>query len=257
MLSPSPVLIVNADDFGWNVEATDRTIEAFRAGQISSATAMVHMADSERAATLALEAGLPVGLHFNLTNRFDGGDVDAPVRERQLDACRHFSGRRFKLRSWSYDPRIGGDVDAAAADQLQRFEELYGGPPTHFDGHNHVQACPNVVLAKPLRPVGRTRNGLRSWPSATEPMGRLRALRRALTYRHLLTTRYFFDIDKLFRDPTPASLAARVDLAHEASVEVMAHPGFPHELAALRSSLWAQALENAPLGSYRDLAPRR
>lgn len=257
MLSPTPVLIVNADDFGWNTEATDRTIDAFRAGQISSATAMVHMADSERAAMLAREAGLPIGLHVNLTDPFDGDKVPAATRARQLAACRHFSGRRFKLRSWSYDPRIGGDVDAAVADQLQRFEELYGGPPTHFDGHNHVQACPNVVLARPLRAVGRTRNGLRSWPSASEPMGRLRALRRGLTYRRLLTTRYFFDIDKLFRDPTPASLAARVDLAHETSVEVMAHPGFPHELSALRSPLWAQALESAPLGSYRDLAPRR
>jgi len=250
--SQVPRLIVNADDFGRNTEATDRTIEVFRAGRITSATAMVHMEDSERAAALALEAGMPVGLHVNLTDPFTATGIPASVRARQRKACRHFSPGRLRLRSWSFDPRIRRDVESAVADQLQRFEELYGGPPSHFDGHKHVHCCPNVVLAAPLRPIGRARNGLRAWPGARGAMGALRAVRRALTYRRLLTTRYFLDIDKLFRDPD--SLAARIGACRETSVEVMAHPGFPHELRALRSPLWGQALEGSPLGSYGDLS---
>jgi hypothetical protein len=46
----------------------------------------------------------------------------------------------------------------------------------------------------------------------------------------------------------------RVSLARGASVEVMAHPGFGHELEALRSPAWASAIATLPRGSYRDLA---
>src|ERR1700742_3119003 len=73
-VSPSshPLLIVNADDLGWNRGATDLTIASFGAGQVTSATALVHMEDSERAATLAREHDLPTGLHLNLSDPFTG-----------------------------------------------------------------------------------------------------------------------------------------------------------------------------------------
>jgi predicted glycoside hydrolase/deacetylase ChbG (UPF0249 family) len=47
------LLIVNADDLGGNPVATDRIVAGFRARVLTSATAMMHMADSERAAGLA------------------------------------------------------------------------------------------------------------------------------------------------------------------------------------------------------------
>ena len=50
----TPILIVNADDYGWNRPTTEATLEAFRAGRITSATALMFMDDSERAAELAL-----------------------------------------------------------------------------------------------------------------------------------------------------------------------------------------------------------
>ena len=42
--------------------------------------------------------------------------------------------------------------------------------------------------------------------------------------------------------------------ARESAVEVMCHPGFDHELEALRSPAWAEQIADLPLGSYRDLA---
>jgi predicted glycoside hydrolase/deacetylase ChbG (UPF0249 family) len=249
--SDKPLLIVNADDFGWNAEATDRTVECFAAGQITSTTALVHMEDSERAAALGREHGFAIGLHLNLTDPFTGSDIPAAERERQAAACRIFGGGGLRLRSWTYDPRIATLVDDAIRDQVERFHALFEREPTHADGHNHVQVCPNVVRAKALAGF-KLRNALWAWPSTRSAMGFARAARRGLTARRYLTTRYFVDIAELHR-LGPDAMEQRVSLARTASVEVMAHPGFGHELEALRSPAWAAAIAALPRGSYRDL----
>src|ERR1700712_1642420 len=68
--SRQSLLIVNADDYGHDRSATDLTIECFEHRRLSSATAMVYMEDSERAAALANEHDLPTGLHINFTEPF-------------------------------------------------------------------------------------------------------------------------------------------------------------------------------------------
>jgi chitin disaccharide deacetylase len=249
--SDTQLLIVNADDFGHDREATDLTIACFGAGQISSATTMVHMADSTHAAELGLEHTLPTGLHLNFTEPFNAAEVPAAVRERQLQACRIFGDGGLRLRSWTYDPRISDQVEDAIRDQLDQFRTLFGREPTHVDGHNHVQVCPNIARAKALSGF-KMRNALWSWPSARTAMGAARALRRELTARRFLTTRYFLDIAEL-HNLSQADLTARLGLADKASVEVMAHPRFGHELEVLRDPAWAEALTGLPLGSYWDL----
>lgn len=255
-VSYEPILIVNADDFGCTGEMTDRTMEAFAASRISSATAMVHMDDTVRAAERALEEGLPVGLHLNLTDPFTDPSVPSTVRERQLQVCRQFSPRRWRIRSWSFDPRIRKTVDGTVADQLEQFERSFGGPPTHVDGHKHVQACPNVSLASPLDRVGRMRDALGAWPSLRSTMAAARAARRALAMRRFLRTHYFLDIAQLYRELDRSERANRISLARRTSVEVMAHPGFGHEREALMSDDWAALLDGVRVGSYGDLAAR-
>ena len=250
-LSDTPLLIVNADDFGWNRGATDLTVECFGAGQITSTTALVNMEDSERAAELGRAGGFPIGLHLNLTDRFTGRDVAAAERERQAAACRIFGGAGLRLRSWTYDPRIATAVEDAIRDQVERFHALFGRAPTHVDGHNHVQVCPNVVRARALAGF-KLRNALWAWPSDRGAMAYARAARRALSARRFLTPRYFFDVAQL-RDLAPARAQEKLGLARESSVEVMCHPGFGHELEALRAPAWAQTIAALPRGSYRDL----
>jgi len=46
-------LIIDADDWGRDARTTDRTFECFRNGALSSASGMVFMQDSERAANIA------------------------------------------------------------------------------------------------------------------------------------------------------------------------------------------------------------
>ena len=251
-LSDTPLLIVNADDFGWNRDATDRTVECFAAGQITSTTALVNMEDSERAAERGREGGFPIGLHLNLTDPFTGSEVAPAERERQAAACRIFGGGGLRLRSWTYDPRIAGLVEDAIRDQLERFRALYGAEPTHVDGHNHVQVCPNVVRAKALAGF-KLRNALWAWPSDSGVMAHARAARRWLTARRFLTPRYFFDVSELHR-LAPEEVTARLGLARDAAAEVMCHPGFGHELEALRAPAWTETIAALPRGSYRDLA---
>src|SRR6266480_4217678 len=64
------VLIVNADDWGRDAETTARIAECVVPGGVSSVSAMVFMADSERAADTARERGIDAGLHVNFTTPF-------------------------------------------------------------------------------------------------------------------------------------------------------------------------------------------
>ncbi len=250
--SSKPILIINADDFGWNREATDHTLEAFAARRITSATAMVHMEDSARAAELALEAKLPVGIHLNLTDPFTDPSASEAQKARQLQLCRMFS-RSFRLRSWTFDPRIRPQVEGAISDQLERFELLYGQPPSHVDGHNHVHLWPNVALAAPLKSIAKMRDSLWAWPSVRGPLAVAQALRRALVSRRFLRTRYFLHIIELQRELELGERTERLELARHTSLEVMAHPGYPHEHTVVMSADWGRLIEGLPIGSYKDL----
>src|SRR4051794_21958641 len=102
--SDSGLLIVNADDWGgWNV-ATDNIARAYEHGSITSSTAMVYMDDSARAADIAGELRIPLGLHLNLTQPFDGPDVPSAARERQQALCGRFWSENRRRRTL-LDPR--------------------------------------------------------------------------------------------------------------------------------------------------------
>ena len=249
-VADTPLLIVNADDLGWNRPTTDATLEAFRAGRITSATALMYMADSERAAELALEVGLPVGLHLNLTDPFDG-EAPATVRERQMRAVRHFGAPAtvWRSRRWLYDPRARQSTAEAIADQFERFREVFGREPTHFDGHNHVHLCPDVALSLPPGVKVRTALGIRG----KGMRGRLLRARQRLTLRDRLTTRHFFNITAMHPEFVVGGPRALLEKAARSSVEVMAHPGFGHEFSLLMAPEWERAIEGLAAGSYLDL----
>src|SRR3954453_13590156 len=174
--SSSGLLIVNADDWGYDAPTTDATVACFESETITSATGMVWMADSERAAAIAAERDLPIGLHVNLNEGFTGHGVPEPVRARQARVVHWF--RRFRLRRWVYDPTMRGEIDNCIADQLERFRELYGREPTHFDGHRHVQVSPNVFLSSALPRGASLRNTLDLPPLKRSPGALARSLRQ-------------------------------------------------------------------------------
>ena len=255
------LLIVNADDWGYDERTTDSILRAFRSGRISSATGMVYMADSDRAAELAARHGLPVGIHLNLTEPFSDPQTPSDVRDRQLGLIERLGKTSgvspdipdtAALRRWLYDPRIAAEVDRAITEQLARFVDLYGISPTHFDGHNHVDLCPNVFLSPAIPAGSKLRNSLYRFPVERSVSSLARAMRQAWRTHRLPSTRYLFHLRELRL--APGDMDPKLRLADRVPVEVMAHPGFARENDVLMSDQWAEVLRDRRLGSFADFA---
>jgi hypothetical protein len=259
----SGLLIVNADDWGGSEATTDAILETFRAGRVTSTSAMVYMADSDRAAAVAEEARIPVGLHLNLTQPFSDPATPAPVLDRQRRLAGSLAGEgsdrqpgTAKLRRWLYDPLLRTEIDRAIADQIERFEALYARPPTHFDGHNYVDVCPNVFLSRSIPTGSKMRNSLNRFPLERTPMGVIRACRQALRSKRFASTRYVLHVAEL-RLPPEGPTDPRLELARTVPVEVMGHPDDEAEHEILMSSRWGECIEGFELGSFADLGPPR
>lgn len=247
------MLIVNADDWGMEAGVTASIFECFRSGRITSASAMVYMADSDRAAAIARDEPLPLGLHLNFAEHFSADSVPRPVRDRQRRLVDFARGAVH--RKWLYQPWLRQEVARAIRDQLDRFEELYGQPPIHVDGHQHFHIWPTVLLARalpeatPVRlPFTFTRQE-KPWPN--------RAIRAGLA--HLIRRRHpaadhFVTLGRLetFADSTVTS--SRLERSRRQNVEVMVHPGRPEEYEFLMSSAWAEVMATYAVGTARELS---
>jgi chitin disaccharide deacetylase len=242
------LLIVNADDWGCDEAVTDAIAECFSAGRITSATGMVYMRDSDRAAAVAERLRLPVGLHINLTEPFSDPSTPPEVRSRQHRMTRFFSSRAAR---WTYDPRLTSAVALCISDQIGRFLELYGHDPTHFDGHHHVDVCPNVFVSRAIPSGSKVRNTLDCFPARKSPVAVARTIRQALASRRSVSTRYLFHIREM--QPHDGPPDPKLCLADTNSVEVMAHPGYADEYSRLMSSAWGEGLRDRSLGSFADL----
>jgi predicted glycoside hydrolase/deacetylase ChbG (UPF0249 family) len=239
------MLIVNADDFGASPSATDAISEAFNASVVTSTSGMVWMDDTIRAAGVATDCGLPVGLHLNLTLPYTAIEVPTSVRERQRRLTEIFTRDSWwNATERRPDSELLRDV---VRDQLDSFCEQFG-PPTHIDGHHHVHLHEAVLDMLP-----------NSWPIRPAPRrpadadARLSRRERHLRARFLVT-----DLTLAFEHVHPALGGAGLDLlarAHAACVEVTTHPRRGVELEALLGSEWRDALSALPLGCYANLAP--
>jgi chitin disaccharide deacetylase len=149
------VLIINADDLGYDPAVTRGILEAMRNGVVTSATFMVNTPFSEEAARAS--SGLALGLHLNLAR---GAPVSAAFPSELL-------------HNGAFDEARAAELPAAAVQQealaqLDRFEVLHGRPATHVDVHKHLHTHHNVltglIAAAKARdlPVRSTHPGMRA-----------------------------------------------------------------------------------------------
>ena len=82
--SHAGLLIINADDWGFDRGTTDRIFQPALRKTVSSVSAMVFMEDSERAAAMARESEIDAGLHLNLTTPFSASNCPADRKSTRL-----------------------------------------------------------------------------------------------------------------------------------------------------------------------------
>lgn len=147
----SSVVIVNGDDWGMEARTTDRLLDCARHHAISSVSAMVYMADSERAAGLAREHGVDAGLHLNLTHESTAGHCPARLKEEQAKLGKIL--RRHRYAPTIYHPGLAAAFEYVVKTQLEEYERLYGVPARRIDGHQHMHLSSNVIFQR-LLPAG-------------------------------------------------------------------------------------------------------
>jgi chitin disaccharide deacetylase len=214
------MLIVNADDWGRSAAETDAALQCHQNGSVISVSAMVFMADSERAASLARENDVDTGLHLNFSEPFSANPGSATL----LDSHRGVSAflTRNKYSQLIYNPLLRDAFACSCRAQLEEFHRLYNRAPSHIDGHHHMHLCANVVLSE-LIPEGMTvRRHFSFWPGEKSVLNR--AYRNAANWwlaRRYRLRDYFFDLTQSIQEKKLDRVAR---LARSSSVELMTHP---------------------------------
>ncbi|HTT18296.1 MAG TPA: ChbG/HpnK family deacetylase [Candidatus Sulfotelmatobacter sp.] len=243
-LAQSGALIINADDWGRDTFTTERILECFKAGGVSSASAMVFMEDSERAADLAKEAKIDVGLHLNLTTGFSKPKT-SKLAEYQQRLAKYL--RRNRLAPVIFHPGLTRCFEYVVSTQIDEFERLHDAKPIRIDGHHHMHLCANVLMARLLpegtivrrnfsfRP-GEKSFANRSWRKAVDSM---------LARRHRLTD-FFFSLPPM----DLGRLQSIFGLASQSIVELETHPVNSEEYALLTSEAISKWSSMVKLSSF-------
>ncbi len=185
------MIIINADDFGRTRTETEVALACYKAGSITSATAMVFMADSDRAAEVAQESAIDLGLHLNLSQLFTG-----KVKSRMLLDCHDRIVRFITSTRYSrciYHPALRRHFQYTFQAQFDEFVRLYGREPSHVDGHHHAHLCTNMLFDKIIPPKEKVRRSF-SFKSGEKSIFN-RAYRRvvdSMLARSYKSTDFFF-----------------------------------------------------------------
>ena len=243
------MLIVNADDWGRSKDATDTALACYRRGRISSASAMVFMADSARGAKLANECGIDVGLHINFSESFTDSGVPEQVRRSHERIRRFLTASKYALLF--YHPFLRKEFSLVFHAQAQEFLKLFGRTPSHMDGHQHMHLCSNMLLQGIIPEGVRVRRSFSFRPGQKSLANRAYRswVDRLLRMKHH-TTDFFFALPQHL---PVARLAPVAKLAGQHSVELMTHPQVSREFDCLMSDDYAQAIAGIPLRSYSAL----
>lgn len=242
------MLIINADDYGKNEFTTHRILLCHRRFRVSSASAMVFMRDSEKSAELALEAGLDVGLHLNLTDPLSGS------RHRPLLDNFHRAVSEFLAKTGQvplYNPMLRRQFEYVYHAQYEEFQRLYRMKPSHVDGHHHMHLCANMIFDRVIPPRQRVRRSFHFFRGEKGFVKRFyRRLLNGWVSRRFSSTDYFFDLQPMVEE----RLSRIMNKGRISNVELMVHPEREIELDFLLSDRFADFLKDVKTGRWKEVA---
>jgi chitin disaccharide deacetylase len=231
------MLFVNADDLGSTKETTDRILTCYYQQRIHAASAMLFMKDSERAAGLAKESGLPVGLHLNLIQDFTGELIPSNLRESHRSVVAYLNAR--KINQVIYNPSLSNAFDYTFQAQWNEYYRLYGEEPKRLDGHKHMHLCMNMIASRRYPKGMKIRRNFTFSFVEKNPFNRLyRYLVDCRLRSQFICTDFFFSLAPI----DEGKLKRLVLLSKSADVELMVHPGVEKEYLFLLSSDWANLI---------------
>jgi predicted glycoside hydrolase/deacetylase ChbG (UPF0249 family) len=207
------------------------------------------MDDSARAAELARNAGMDVGLHVNLTQRFDQEGTPAGLVSDHDRIARFLSRNRYA--QLLYHPALRRSFRSVYEAQAAEFERLYGHPPSHIDGHRHMHLSSNMLLDGIIPKGQRVRRSFSFWPGEKSTLNR--AYRRLVDWRlssRYRTMDYFFVLSQYLQ---PDRLRRLSRLARNARIELMTHPVAPAEHAVLASEQFVAFLDELEVGTFASV----
>lgn len=240
------MLIINADDFGRSVDETNAALVCYTSGRLTSVSAMVHMADSTRAAELAKENGLNVGLHLNFTEKFSGTGIPAKLADYHDKIARFLTRNRYS--QILYNPFLRTEFAYSFEAQLEEFIRLFEKAPSHIDGHHHMHLCGNMLLSNQIPRGLRVRRNFSFWPGEKSWLNRAyRSLVDRWLARRYQLTDYFFDLTQSLRKN---SMDRVMGLAESSKVELMTHPILKLESDYLVGDQFQATLQRRKIGGY-------
>jgi predicted glycoside hydrolase/deacetylase ChbG (UPF0249 family) len=150
-----------------------------------------------------------------------------------------------------YNPALRGVFSSVFRAQYDEFVRLYGQPPTHIDGHQHLHLCINMLIEAVIPEGERLRRNFSFWPGEKPFLNRAyRWLVDAWLSRRYRTTDYFF---ALSQNLAPARWSTLSSLARVSVVELMAHPAVAREYNVLMSAEFRRFTQDLELSSYSAL----
>ena len=243
------MLIINADDWGRSREETEAELACFSKGRITSVTAMMFMQDSQRAAEIAKNAGLDVGLHLNLNQGYTGAGCSPAAAQAHERVVRFMA--RSKHAMFVYHPVLKRCFRDVYQSQLDEFHRLYGAAPSHVDGHQHRHLCANMLIDRVIPTGEKVRRNFSFWPGEKSLLNRTyrKFVDRWLARRYVMTD-YFFSLGQCLRGKRLDRVS---ELARTANVELMTHPIDSEEYAWLMSDRFSEATQGVRLEPYAKL----
>jgi chitin disaccharide deacetylase len=223
------MLIINADDWGRSKSETEAALSCFKEGKITSVSAMVFMEDSIRAAEIAKDHGIEVGLHLNFSQRFTGKGYSEVFSICHEPIVRFLSASKYSLLL--YNPFLRQQFRRNYQTQLDEFIRLYDRYPLHINGHQHMHLCSNMLFDRLIDKGQNVRRSFSFFPGEKSFVNRTyRRFVDAMLARSYRLTDYFFS----FYEEYKRDCLLRVfGLLSTKVVELMAHPALPHEQSAL------------------------
>lgn len=209
-------------------------------------SAMVFMEDSHRAARLAQETGVDVGLHLNLDQPFTG-----KTKSRHLDEYHNRIARFFSVNKYAfllYNPALRNQFHYVYQAQLEEFFSLYKRLPSHINGHHHLHLCTNILLDNIIKNNEKVRRNFSFWTGEKSLLNRMyrHLVDRCLARRYYVTD-YFFSLSHCLKTQNLARIAK---LSKTTTVELMVHPANALEYSYLMSDDYITMLSTLEKGTF-------